>query len=140
LRDPFGHRWNIATPEGAEVRETVDLGARAPLPGAAEPVQLGYYTLGSPDTAASQVFFTDLFRWRFGGGHIEDSDPPGGIEPDGQPSSLYFRISDIETYAARVRELGGTTAATERNPSGLSVACEDPAGVRFILWEPAEGY
>jgi uncharacterized glyoxalase superfamily protein PhnB len=141
LRDPFGHRWNIGTPEVADASATVDLGERAPRPGARPPVPLGYYTLGSPDAPLSQAFFTDLFRWRFeGGGHIADSDPPGGIEPGGRPSTLYFRISEIESFAARVRELGGTTAATERNPSGLSVACEDPAGVRFILWEPAAGY
>ncbi|MBV9951732.1 MAG: VOC family protein [Acidimicrobiia bacterium] len=142
LRDPFGHRWNIGTPESTDASATVDLGERAPGPAAAsEPVQLGYYTLGSPDPSGSQAFFAGLFRWRFeGGGHIADSDPPGGIEPDGQPSTLYFRIGEIESYAARVRELGGTTAPLERNPSGLSIACEDPAGVRFILWEPAPGY
>jgi uncharacterized glyoxalase superfamily protein PhnB len=141
LRDPFGHRWNIGTPEGTDVSGTVDLGARAPMPAAAAaPVELGYYTLGSPDAGASQAFFADLFRWRFEGGHIAGSDPPGGIEPGGQPSTIYFRVADIETYATRVRELGGTTASTDRNPSGLSVACEDPAGVRFILWQPAEGY
>jgi uncharacterized glyoxalase superfamily protein PhnB len=141
LRDPFGHRWNIGTPEGTEVSGTVDLGARAPLPRAADAVQLGYYTLGSPDASASQAFFADLFRWRFeGGGHVVDSDPPGGIEPGGQPSTIYFRVTDIESYAARVRELGGTTAPTIDYPSGLNVACEDPAGVAFMLWEPAEGY
>src|SRR4051794_28636087 len=145
LRDPFGHRWNIGTPEAADASATVELGERAPRPGARPPVQLGYYTLGSPDPIGSRTFFSGLFSWRFegepaGGGHIADSDPPGGLQPDGPPSTIYFRVGDIESYAARVRELGGTTATLERNPSGLSVACEDPAGVPFILWEPAQGY
>jgi uncharacterized glyoxalase superfamily protein PhnB len=148
LRDPFGHRWNIGTPQDLPSRPletgTVDLGLRAPMPGA-DPVQLGYYTLGSTEPAVTRAFFTDLFAWRFegdpaAGGHVADSDPPGGVEPDGAPATIYFRVTDIESYADRVRELGGTTGDLARNPSGANVRCHDPAGVTFMLWQPAEGY
>jgi uncharacterized glyoxalase superfamily protein PhnB len=149
LRDPFGHRWNIGTPQDLAPRplrtDTVDLGVRAPVPADPAPVQLGYYTLGSAEPAATRAFFTDLFGWRFegepaSGGHITGSDPPGGVEPQGAPSTIYFRIDDIESFARRVRELGGTTSATAVHPSGSNVVCEDPSGVTFILWQPAEGY
>ena len=150
LRDPFGHRWNIGTPQDVPSRplrtDTVDLGLRAPIPEDPAPVQLGYFTLGSHDPATTRSFFTDLFGWQFegepaGGGHIAGSNPPGGVEPDGAPSRIYFRIDDdIEAFARRVRELGGTTSATAVHPSGSNVVCEDPSGVTFILWQPAEGY
>jgi uncharacterized glyoxalase superfamily protein PhnB len=147
LRDPFGHRWNIGTPEAAAptTADTVDLGTRAPIPGGTDAVQLGYYTLGSGDPAGTRTFFSALFGWVFegepaGGGHIAGSDPPGGVEPNGAPSTIYFRVGDIEAYARRVRDLGGTATQVVEYPSGRNVVCQDPTGVAFMLWEPAEGY
>jgi uncharacterized glyoxalase superfamily protein PhnB len=153
LRDPFGHRWNIGTPQEEPSRplrtDTVDLGLRAPVPGAdpdAAPVQLGYYTLGTTDAATTRPFFEALFGWRFdgpaeAGGHIADSDPPGGVDPSGGPSTIFFLVADIDSFAARVRELGGTVSATDdTSPSGRNATCTDPAGVPFMLWQPAPGY
>jgi uncharacterized glyoxalase superfamily protein PhnB len=150
FRDPFGHRWNVGTPQDLPARplrtDTVELGVRAPFPGS-DPVQLGYYTLGSTDVAASRGFFEELFGWELvgppeEGAHITNSRPPGGIgpDPDGPSTTAHFRVPDVEVYARRVRELGGTTEPTAEWPSGRGVRCHDTTGLPFELWEPAEGY
>jgi PhnB protein len=89
LRDPFGHRWNVATampdPEGA------------PDPGRpfrAEDLfdEIGYYVLGRADLDRAKAFYSSVFGWRFAqesptpdgfrGAHVESSKVPFGLADD----------------------------------------------------------
>ncbi len=71
LRDPFGHRWSITQP--VEQLTAAELAARAPeyhttyAPAAtsagAAPIEVGYYTLGTPDVDRAAAFYGALFGW-----------------------------------------------------------------------------
>ena len=150
LRDPFGHRWNIGTPQDAPSRPLTHRHRRprlrAPIPEDPAPVQLGYFTLGSHDPATTRSFFTDLFGWQFEG------EPAGGrphrrLEPAGRrragrcarpPSTS--GSTDIESFADASASSAAPRPRRAVHPSGSNVVCEDPSGVTFILWQPAEGY
>src|SRR2546430_11851282 len=74
--------------------------------------------------------------------HISSIPPPAGI--DSRPGSpevrLYFRVDDIETAAARVRELGGDVLSIDDYESGGNAECVDDQGLRFDLFRPKPGY
>jgi predicted enzyme related to lactoylglutathione lyase len=168
VRDPFGHRWQIDAPgagglsdeasrtemaEAGFAYEAVDLGARAPV-GAPPPAEaapapgLGYFTVDVPDGARAAAFYGALLGWAArpgsqpGGYHVENIDPPGGI--DGSKATpgvtVYFRVDDVAAAADRVRALGGTVLEEAAYPSGGNASCLDDQGVPFQLWQPAPGY
>ena len=160
FRDPSGHRWmvqtTIATPTPDEIVDamvgyTVVIGAPAPtpVPVATAPVELGYFTLGFTDTAMASRFYRELFGWQTEQGnsgaeyaHVNNTQLPLGFTPDGVDSApvLYFRVDDAESYAAKVRDLGGTVVSEATYDSGGSVVCRDDQGREFQLWQPAPGY
>ncbi|MDQ1456785.1 MAG: hypothetical protein QOH28_2405 [Actinomycetota bacterium] len=80
--------------------------------------------------------------YQSGAFHISSITPPAGI--DSRPGSpevrLYFRVDDIETAAARVRELGGDVLAVTDYDSGGNAECVDDQGLRFDLFRPKPGY
>ena len=143
IRDPFGHRWNIATALEPDDLPVEDLPSR-------RLGDIGYLTLLAPDSERAARFFGTLFGWDVqpgsveGGYHIESVTPPAGIarpEPGEEPGvRLYFRVDDIETVAARVRELGGQVLSTTDYPSGGNAECVDDQGLRFDLFRPRPGY
>ncbi|MFN3353899.1 MAG: VOC family protein [Brevundimonas sp.] len=111
-------------------------------------IQLGYFTLATPDLARARAFYGALFGWTFDEAsshetyaHIADSDPAFGITKAERKdfSHLYFRVDDVDALCARVTALGGKAAAPSDSPSGRSVTCEDDQGVSFSLWAPAAG-
>jgi predicted enzyme related to lactoylglutathione lyase len=145
IRDPFGHRWFVATPletpTHAQVQERI--GDRFELQ--RPPTSVGYFTVGTQDLARATAFYGSLFGWRVRvsgqGGHIENlAGPPGGIEQGGPPAKLYFRVDDADAMAVRVRELGGETDEPTSSPSGRGISCRDDQGTPFELWQPAPGY
>ncbi|MGK2950395.1 MAG: VOC family protein [Acidimicrobiales bacterium] len=171
LRDPFGHQWQIDAPgtggmtptdaqddmaESGFAYETVDLGQRAaadrPSDAGDEPAtrapSIGYFTVDAPDGARAAAFYGALLGWdarpgsQPGGFHVENIEPPGGI--DGSKTepgvTVYFRVDDVGAAAARVRELGGTVLQEATYPSGGNASCLDDQGVPFQLWQPAPGY
>ena len=112
-------------------------------------IQLGYFTLDTPDVDKARAFYAGLFGWRFDDAsssptyaHVVDSDPAFGITKGEQKAfpNLYFRVDDIHTACARVNELGGRCAVPAESPSGLSAVVSDDQGVSFSLWQPAPGY
>ena len=141
--DPFGHRWNLATALEPDDVPVEDLPSR-------RLGDIGYLTLHAPDSARSARFFEALFGWDVregsveGGYHIESITPPAGIapsEPGDEPGvRLYFRVDDIESVAARVRELGGQVLSTTDYASGGNAECVDDQGFRFDLFRPRPGY
>jgi predicted enzyme related to lactoylglutathione lyase len=113
-------------------------------------VQLGYFTVDTPDIAKAKAFYGGLFGWAFDEdaskstyAHVADSNPPFGftkVERAKDFAHLYFRVEDIEAACARVRELGGKAALPSQSATGLSVAVCDDQGVSFSLWQAAEGF
>jgi predicted enzyme related to lactoylglutathione lyase len=141
IRDPFGHRWFVAThlePDDVPV-EDVD-GRRYG--------DIGYMTLGVPDGERARRFYGALFGWTFAEGHepgsfhIASITPPSGVhggaaEPEVR---LFFRVDDIESAVARVRELGGDVLTITDYESGGNAECVDDQGLRFDLFRPRAGY
>jgi predicted enzyme related to lactoylglutathione lyase len=68
------------------------------------------------------------------GWSIGNSVPPGGVFVDhaGRPD-LYFRVSDVDEMARRIREAGGTAGETQPNSAGWHAACRDDQGVEFSI-------
>jgi uncharacterized glyoxalase superfamily protein PhnB len=115
--------------------------------GPTDPGQLFYFTFNVPDGARAEAFFARLFDWEIVSGHpgsyhIANPSPPGGIAGGAATTdlTLYFRVDDIQTAVARVRELGGTAEEPILWDSGWSAACHDDQGTPFHLSEPAAGY
>jgi uncharacterized glyoxalase superfamily protein PhnB len=148
--DPFGHRWMIQTTIANPTIEQVS--AQTPgytITGRRTPVELGYVTLGFADTHRAARFFGELFGWETEQGksgadyaHVSNTRLPLGLTPDGVDTEpvLYFRVDDVERYAARVVELGGEVVSRQTYDSGPNAVCHDDQGRVCQLWQPAPGY
>ena len=102
---------------------------------------VSFIEMGSGNVEVTASFFTDLFGWPFHpmedeGGLFEapggkvglhGNDPNWGMVP-------YLRVGDIETTAARIRQLGGEAEAiVQEDGFGRFCNCRDPQGMRFGL-------
>ncbi|KQW79857.1 VOC family protein [Brevundimonas sp. Root1279] len=113
-------------------------------------IQLGYFTIDTPDIDKARAFYGGLFGWRFDEAassptyaHVADSDPSFGftkVERAKEFQHLYFRVEDVDALCKRVAELGGKAAAPSETPSGRTVVVADDQGVSFSLWQPAPGF
>ncbi len=113
-------------------------------------IQLGYFTVDTPDIGKAKAFYSALFGWSFDEGssgptyaHVAESNPPFGftkVERAGQFPHLYFRVDDVDGLCKRVTELGGKAAAPADGSTGRSVVVSDDQGVSFSLWQPAAGF
>lgn len=143
-RDDQGNRFHM----GTLISEFQDY----PHPPARQEGELGYVTLTVGDTARAVEFYGQLFGWEFtdpgeagvqaGYRHCTNGSLPFGLTATGDPGpSFYFRVADADASAQRVRELGGTVGDIGASESGRSViGGTDPTGVRFDLWQPADGF
>jgi uncharacterized glyoxalase superfamily protein PhnB len=141
LRDPFGHRWFIATALAADDVPVEDAPGR-------RFGDIGYVTFRVPDGERAARFYSELFGWELHGGyqpgayHIASITPPSGIDTgyDTADARVYFRVDDVEAAVARVRELGGQVLSTGDYESGGNAECVDDQGLRFDLFRPRPGY
>jgi uncharacterized glyoxalase superfamily protein PhnB len=158
VRDPWGHRWMLTQPidaaraEAAADADPGDFGdVREYAVTGRPPVEPGYITMRTGDLERARAFYGALFAWAVesgsqeGGGHIANTRFPMGFMESEEataegPVTLYFRVDDIESYAARVEELGGRVLARDEYPSGGNAECVDDQGFRFDLFRPAPGY
>ena len=158
VRDPFGHRWMLSQAidatraEAAAEADPGDFGdVREYAVSGRRPVEPGYITMRTGDLERARAFFGALFAWEVepgsvdGGGHVANTRFPMGFfqaegPAEGGPVTLYFRVDDIEPYAARVEELGGQVLTRNQYPSGGNAECVDDQGFRFDLFQPAPGY
>lgn len=156
ILDPFGHRWMLSQPLDAE--RTAAAEAEGGVGGDGSdwkvtgrlPVEPGYITMRTTDLDRARSFFGELFAWEIepgsqeGGGHVANTRfPMGFMQGEGDEAttvSVYFRVDDIEPYAARVTELGGEVLSRNQYPSGGNAECIDDQGFRFDLLQPAPGY
>ena len=141
--DPFGHRWNVATPT-----YTADQIAARRSP--SEPY---YMTLTSADVERGARFYGAVLGWEFdeaknGGRHVVNTDMPIGLRPTETPFGntapgqieMWFTVRDFDDAVERVRIAGGTVVAVNAYDSGREAICEDDQGVTFKMSEPAPGY
>ena len=101
-----------------------------------------------PDLDAAQAFYGGLFGWTF----EHAAGAPGyaiakldGLDVAGIGQrqrrhlawNTYVAVDDADDAAARVRAHGGQVVAgpDAAGEAGRSVACTDPAGVPFRLWQ-----
>jgi uncharacterized glyoxalase superfamily protein PhnB len=154
--DPYGFRWMIQTPLGNPSIEEIEarmegysITTASPGPGTPAPVEIGYVTFATPDTAAATRFYGALFGWATepgasgdGYAHVANTALPMGLTPGpvDEPAVLYFRVDDAARYAALVRQLGGEVVSETTYASGPNVVCRDDQGREFQLWQPAPGY
>ena len=101
----------------------------------------------SDDTAKGREFWGSLFGWRFEAypGPFEYhmtqiSDQTGGaitnMEPGKRGPRVFFDVDDINSGAARVKELGGQPGEPAPVPGmGWFAVCTDPEGNEFGLWQ-----
>jgi uncharacterized glyoxalase superfamily protein PhnB len=152
--DPFGHRWMLSQP--IEALSTEEYAARETsytVTASRAPVEVGYLTFATADLARASHFFRELFSWEVvagnegeGHGHVDNTKLPMGFAPpaappaDGGPVTVFFRVDDIERYAARVVELGGSVLSRATYASGGNATCADDQGFRFDLFQPGPGY
>jgi uncharacterized glyoxalase superfamily protein PhnB len=155
ITDPFGHRWSLQTHLGADA-EAGDAPAASADDSKDFWNEVGYYVVHVPRLDPALAFWGGLFGWEFeedrtaSGGvgrysHVENSRVPLGIRGDDDSWreatwSPYFRVRDLDAAVARVRELGGTVETVTNYESGGNATCLDDQGVRFELWQPADGY
>lgn len=149
--DPFGHRWMLS--QQIEQLSTEEYAAREEATGewsvqaSRPPVEVGYITMPTAGVERSTQFFGQLFGWQVeegaqgpGNGHIENTRLPMGMSEQAEAITLYFRVDDIEPYAAKVEELGGQVLNRSQYASGGNAECTDDQGFRFDLFQPAPGY
>jgi uncharacterized glyoxalase superfamily protein PhnB len=141
LRDPFGHRWFIATASAADDVPVEDVPGR-------RYGDIGYVTLEVPDGDRARTFYEKVFGWAMAPGHeagsfhVSSITPPSGIHggPEAPEFRVYFRVDDIGAAVARVREAGGEVLSTTDYDSGGNAECRDDQGLRFDLFRPRAGY
>ena len=155
--DPFGHRWMIQTPIATPTIEEIQAGmegftitAAPTAPAAPAPVEIGYVTFGSPDTARRRRVLRRPVRLGHRARERAATSTPTSptrscrwASRPGLPTRrrcIYFRVDDIARYAARVRELGGEVVSETTYDSGPNAVCKDDQGREFQLWQPAPGY
>jgi predicted enzyme related to lactoylglutathione lyase len=108
--------------------------------------EISYIEIGSGEAQATARFISDLFGWAFspmgdaGDGWFEAAGIRAGLHGNdpAHGTVVYFRVSDLEASAARVRELGGEVEepAAEEPGFGRFYNCRDPQGLRFGLHQP----
>lgn len=111
-------------------------------------IQLGYFTLDTPDVEKAKAFYSALFGWNFDEqashptyAHVANSEPAFGFRKGEcrKFSHLYFRVDDVAAVCGRANALGGKAAVPAESASGISAVIADDQGVSFSVWQPAGG-
>jgi predicted enzyme related to lactoylglutathione lyase len=139
LRDPFGHRWMVASEPQPPSAGVGGAGIRHG--------DIGYVSLWVPDAARAAVFYGRVLGWRF-----EADDRPqarrvsahrlhhgiwGGVD---EPTLFCcYAVDDPATAADRIRAGGGTASDPHDEPYGRVVEATDPTGLPFAVFTPPGG-
>ena len=111
------------------------------------PGQVVHLEIPADDTGKAREFWGGLFGWQwqqtegpFEYHMTQISDQTGGaitnMEPGKRGTRVYFDVDDINTGAARVKELGGEAGEPGPVPCmGWFAVCKDPEGNEFGLWQ-----
>lgn len=159
VRDPFGHRWNLAA-EQQVAGAQYDAGAAAggfqvqradptgdPQVKHYDTGDLYYFTIPVGDLTKAQTFFGGVLGWHFDdptAGHVSNiAAPPGGVRGgDDAPQGvqLWFVVDDIHAAVDAVRRMGGTASEPVLYESGWAAECVDDQGTVFNLSVPSAAY
>lgn len=139
LRDPFGHRWLVAS----ATRPAAWGGERAGL----RPGDLAYVSLWVPDVDRAAAFFGAVLGWAYAPGsgpqgrQVEGVTPRHGLWGGQERSTLFlcFAVDDVHAAAARVRVAGGRAEAPREEPYGLVADCVDDQGLPFAMVQSSAG-
>ena len=139
LRDPFGHRWLVASavplaPAGGE---------RAGL----RPGDLAYVALWVPDVERAAAFFGAVLGWTYAPGsgpqgrQVNDVTPRHGLWGGQQHSTLFLcvAVDDVDAAVARVRAAGGRAEPPREEPYGRVADCVDDQGLPFAMVQSPAG-
>jgi predicted enzyme related to lactoylglutathione lyase len=111
------------------------------------PGQIVHLEIPADDTSKAREFWGSLFGWQFEAApspseyHMTRITEQSGVaitnmEPSKRGTRPYFDVDDINTGAARVKELGGDADQPMPVPNmGWFVTCRDPHGNEFGLWQ-----
>ena len=111
------------------------------------PGQIVHMEIPADDTGKSLEFWGSLFGWQFQSFpgpseyHMARLTEESGVavtnmEPGKRGTRVYFDVDDINTGAARVKELGGESDQPMPVPGmGWFSTCRDPHGNDFGLWQ-----
>jgi predicted enzyme related to lactoylglutathione lyase len=116
--------------------------------------------LASPDIAASERFYGELFGWDFDEQPTGDPNNPyvmvrqagndvagmmklsPEMQAGGMPPvwSTYVTVADVDASTAKVKELGGAVLSRPMDvmDAGRMTVAADPTGAVFCLWEAKE--
>jgi uncharacterized protein len=113
--------------------------------------------LMTPDQAAAQKFYGELFGWSFNdfdmgeNGHYYvptiDGDEIGGVSGqmpgmEGHPAfwGVYLACDDVDAVTAKVEAAGGKIEAGpfDVEDNGRMASLQDPTGARINLWQAKE--
>jgi uncharacterized glyoxalase superfamily protein PhnB len=133
VRDPFGHRWLVASataPSGDE-------------PAAPRPGDLAYVSLWVPDVERAAAFFGAVLGWTYAPGsgaqgrQVEGVTPRHGLWGAQERSTLFlcFAVDEVDAAVGRVRAAGGRAEAPREEPYGLVADCVDDQGLPFAMVE-----
>ncbi|MFJ6853554.1 VOC family protein [Streptomyces sp. NPDC091271] len=118
--------------------------------------EISFFELGVAEPERARTFYAGLFGWTFepgtaegGGFAISTPGAPGGVH-GGDPGAgpyVFFRVDDMRTAVALVRELGGTvTDEIDVGGDEETIArfgrfqlCHDDQGSPFGLHQPPAG-
>ena len=112
--------------------------------------ELSFFELGVRDPGRAREFYGSLFGWEFvdegNGATIETPNVPGGLHGGDAGASpyLFFRVDDLDSALARVRELGGEVGddvGGGDDPDAVArfgrfLLCKDNQGSSFGLHQP----
>ena len=141
MRDPFGHRWFVATAIEADDVPVEDAPGR-------RFGDIGYVVFDIPDGDRAARFFGALFGWELHGGyqpgafHIASITPPAGIDTGSERRTR--ASTSASTTSRRPRHASASSAArccrVADYDSGGNAECVDDQGLRFDLFRPKPGY
>ena len=140
LRDPFGHRWLVASAAG---QAAAPVGERAGL----RPGDLAYVSLWVPDVERAAAFFGAVLGWTYAPGSAPQGRQVEGVAPrhglwGGQERStlfLCFAVDDVDAAVARVRAAGGRAETPRHEPYGVVADCVDDQGLPFAMVQSPAG-
>jgi len=130
VRDPFGHRWMLAS--------------EAPAPRVGD---LAYVSLWVPDVARAAAFYGSVLGWRYEpasgpeGRRVEGATPHHGLWGGETDHTLFccFTVDDVAAAVERVRAAGGEADEPVLEPYGWIAECVDDQGTRFALHQSVPG-
>ncbi|HEX2168497.1 MAG TPA: VOC family protein [Longimicrobiales bacterium] len=113
--------------------------------------EIAFIELGVADAGKAETFYTALFGWRFEAGPSPEGRMISGLGVtagvhSGDPAAapyVFFRVEDVDTAVARVRELGGAVEEIDvegdedmQRRYGRFRLCRDDQGSSFGLYAP----